>query len=253
MKKIVAVFAACLFCFVATISTSAYYQKDVPYYEPPRPDGYHECIGDILALKLSLTDDPDYKYLVAIDCNFGALQVYGEVQDVPGIVNYVNRIYDANIDKFSIMKIGFYGNVGIQYYLKLTGEQIDILTKLYDKLIKEAEGKVYYPPFRLYYVGTGGTYKTNLYNGKLENLTEAQFCELRGDGFTLHHDGINSYAISETYHEVFHVYPEVKQPETTMLVICMIVAGCAALLSLVAAIFSILSCKKANRCSTDEH
>ena len=139
---------------------------------------------------------------------------------------------------------------GEDFFLKLTREQINILTRFYDELIREYDSAF---PFRLLYVGSGGAYTTGLFHGKLQELTESQFCELRGDGFSLYHEGINRYGGLTDYYEVNRVYPEVKQPETTMLVICMIVAGCAALLSLVAAIFSILSYKKANRCSTDEH
>lgn len=257
MKKITAVFAACLFCFSSVISAVAYFfppGSEMPYYEPPRPDGYHECIGDILALKLSLTDDPDYKYMVLIQYN-GKFIAFDQHKNVPELLDFVNRIYDAGIDKSGLMRIDYtHGpdgpSWGEDFFLKLTREQINILTRFYDELIREYDSAF---PFRLLYVGSGGAYTTSLFHGKLQELTESQFCELRGDGFSLYHEGINRYGGLTDYYEVNRVYPEVKQPETTMLVICMIVAGCAALLSLVAAIFSILSYKKANRCSTDEH
>lgn len=263
MKKTVfSVIFAVIFCFSAVITASAHWIPD--YFNEPEVGEHHEAIGSMLALKMdAMKEDPEYKFAVGISFNETAAEKYytnpstGAKMTFERFFKCVNDMYDAKIDISKFVKLIPLDDINkvLTHYAYLTADQIDKILRYMDSNRSQPGGDL---PLviRMFYIGSGYYYYEDrfdtTYTGKSYDTfpgTPVQWADYHGDGMIFYYDMVKQLYPIDNDRGLYKCEPYIEEtvseeksilPEPSV-----ILAAAAVFFSLIAALFSILSYKKA--------
>lgn len=123
-----------------------------------RPEGFSDNIGSVLALKMSIVDDAEYKFPVIV-C-------------IPDDMDLEQMINDANSKVDKAISIAEISSVSIDGKISLTGKYYHLLTA--EQIVAIADGGA-----KCCYVGSGEGDHKNINWDTVEGINV--YCELYGD------------------------------------------------------------------------